>query len=83
MKKNNLNLKYQTAVSCRVSEDTKGLIKGRERKIQDIRETNQEKKNQRYGKRRKVIQKERRVDALALRADERRDKLRKALGSCK
>ena len=26
---------------------------------------------------------ERRVDALALRADERRDKLRKALGSCK
>ena len=32
---------------------------------------------------RKVMQKERRVDALALRADERRDKLRKALGSCK
>ena len=27
--------------------------------------------------------KERRVDALALRADERRDKLRKASGSCK
>ena len=26
---------------------------------------------------------ERRVDALALRAEERRDKLRKALGSCK
>ena len=59
------------------------LIKGRERKIQDIRETNQEKKNQRYGKRRKVIQKERRVDALALRADERRDKLRKAVGRSK
>ena len=27
--------------------------------------------------------KERRVDALALRAEERRDKLRKAAGSCK
>ena len=26
---------------------------------------------------------ERRVDALALRAEERRDKLRKAMGSCK
>ena len=30
-----------------------------------------------------VKHKERRVDALALRADERRDKLRKASGSCK
>jgi len=32
---------------------------------------------------RMVKHKERRVDALALRADERRDKLRKASGSCK
>ena len=40
--------------------------------------------NQRYGLRdRMVTQKERRVDALALRADEGRDKLRKAAGRSK
>ena len=32
---------------------------------------------------RRLSNKERRVDALALRAEERRDKLRKAAGSCK
>ena len=31
----------------------------------------------------RLSEEERRVDALALRADERRDKLRKATGSCK
>ena len=31
----------------------------------------------------KLSKEERREDALALRADERRDKLRKAVGSCK
>ena len=31
----------------------------------------------------RLSEQERRVDALALRADERRDKLRKATGSCK
>ena len=48
--------------------------------------TNQEsslmKKMQRYASKR-LSKKERRVDALALRADERRDKLRKATGRCK
>ena len=37
---------------------------------------------QRYASKR-LSKKERRVDALALRADERRDKLRKAAGRCK
>ena len=32
---------------------------------------------------RRLSEEERRVDALALRAEERRDKLRKAAGSCK
>ena len=31
----------------------------------------------------RLSEKERREDALALRAEERRDKLRKAMGSCK
>ena len=37
--------------------------------------------NERVGKR--LSKKERREDALALRAEERRDKLRKAMGRCK
>ena len=37
---------------------------------------------QRYASKR-LSKKERRVDALALRAEERRDKLRKAAGRCK
>ena len=37
---------------------------------------------QRYASKR-LSKEERRVDALALRAEERRDKLRKAAGSCK
>ena len=40
------------------------------------------KKMQRYASKR-LSKKERRVDALALRAEERRDKLRKAAGRCK
>ena len=57
-------------------------------KYQDIRElTNQEflLNKQKISKLHilRLNNKERRVDALALRADERRDKLRKALGSCK
>ena len=35
------------------------------------------------GTKNRLSKKERRVDALALRAYERRDKLRKAAGSCK
>ena len=37
----------------------------------------------RQGRGSKLSEEERREDALALRADERRDKLRKAVGSCK
>ena len=51
-------------------EANKGFV---EKSSQDIREKTKEIKKR----------KERRVDALALRAEERRDKLRKAAGRCK
>ena len=56
-----------------MKDDLTGLLEGRQA-AQVL---------QRYAGKRRLSEQERRVDALALRAEERRDKLRKATGSRK
>ena len=82
-------LKTEYRIKSKVSKVCKNRDKRIERFSQDIREKNRPRA--RHARRVRIPEKEarwsskkeRRVDALALRAEERRDKLRKATGSCK